>query len=186
KCWLYQCHNPKCLFAGIINEVVLQHSYPTGALPCPQCGQEMTRMREARPGEYDPEMEDAKAAWEIALRNVRLATQAEAAMYLNPGAYLAANFTLHNAPVARGTCGDKPSADAETPVLLNADEAAERLGVSKQNVYRLWREKKLGHVQVNEKQRKCTLKHIEEFIEGPSGNQGCCHRFSACPLGTSS
>jgi|GEM_PF-2296349 len=168
KSWLYQCSNAECLFAGLINEVVLQYKYPGGALPCPQCGREMTRIREARPGEYDPGIEDTKAAWEMALMDIRLATPAEAAWYLNPGGCLAAYFSGQNAPAPNSATKNDESAATETLALLNVKEAAQRLGTSKQNVYRLWREKKLGYVQVNNKQRKCTVKHIEEFIEGQS------------------
>ncbi len=138
RCWIYQCSNPECALVGFISDVVLEHRYANG-VPCPHCAQQMTKIREAVEGEYDPDEVEALAqyAWPLKIRLVPWQHQQQK---------------------------DKSDKD-----FLTEEDLAIRWGVPVSAVKCLVREKKLRCIQIKKGMRVFTQELIDDFLRRESG-----------------
>lgn len=61
-----------------------------------------------------------------------------------------------------------PQPGAQPLRLMNADDVAEVLGITKKTVHKLVRDGKLGCVEITERDRRFTAEQVREFIDGHS------------------
>lgn len=172
QCWLYQCSNPACNLPGVINETVLEHSYPEGRVPCPKCGQEMARIRQAQPGEYDLETQEALAAWETHTWNFRLALPWEAFGHCNLGTSVIDATYPNNEFQTRINDDHKnrnSRAGIETFKFLTESDVANILGISVKAVRQLIKEKRLQSIRLTKRKKVFTRAVIDEFIRREVG-----------------
>ena len=123
---------------GFINDVVLEHRYTSG-VPCPRCGQEMTKIREAVQGEYDPDEQEALVEQVRPLKIRMVPWQ------------------------------DQQQKDKSGKGFLTEEDLAKRFGVPVSAIQRLVREKKLGFIQLTKRKKVFTQELVDEFFRRESG-----------------
>ncbi len=142
-CWFYQCPNPECNCVGITNDVVLGRRCPDGVVKCPRCSQHMERIREAVPGEYDPQGQEELAKWATAFK-VTFIPPWEADRYLS------------GQPV-----GETSS--------LTEEDAAVILSISVKDVRQLVDKGKLRSIRLTKRKQVFTRALIDQFLRNESG-----------------
>ena len=181
ECWFYQCTKPECGFLGLVNDVVLRLEYADGIVPCPYCRTPMERIRQAQPGEYDPEEQQAaadKASTTLTFRSLR---PGESIIY--PYMYpVIQSARPHCCPNirdrrARGQKATEPGDDSAAPSAAQCHEpdflteldVAQLLGVSVKAVRKLVKDKKLGAIRPTNKKLLFTRALIDEFLQREAG-----------------
>ena len=168
--WLYECTNPECGIAGIVNDVVLNHRYKDG-VPCPYCGQEMQMVREAIEAEYDPEMQDALAAQEMEQVQFKLVPPSKAfhyAAFMSGQSILPHPKSEDQATSSSSSPQDREQRGTSDKEVLTEQDVARILDISVTAVQRLVREKKLGFIQLTKRKKAFTQELIDEFIRRES------------------
>ncbi len=138
KCWQYQCSNPECAVVGFVNDVVIEHRYSNG-VPCPRCGEEMTKIREAAEGEYDS---DAQEVFAQLVRPVKIKI----------------------APWWPQEENERSDKD-----FITEEDLAKRWGVPVSAIRTLVREKKLRCIQIKKGKRVFTEELIDDFFRRAAG-----------------
>jgi hypothetical protein len=171
KCWFYQCPKSKCGLVAVVNNIVLEHRYSNGIIPCPRCDQSMKRIREAQPGEYDIEMQEAFAAWETLTFEFRLVSPSEAFAdaSLRKGAAKVPHAANEPDPQI-SNLHKTASADVEkTPKFMSEADVAGILGISVRAVRRLVRDKKLRPIMLTKRKKVFTRAVVDDFIQRETG-----------------
>ncbi|HTY24022.1 MAG TPA: helix-turn-helix domain-containing protein [Desulfomonilaceae bacterium] len=170
-CWFYRCPKSECNCVGITNNVVLEHRYSDGVVPCPKCGQQMERIREALSGEYDLEAQEEIARLAIPMKpTFAYSSEAEhnfyAAMYGFSYPYYP-NSPSNNAesPVD----GDPASTSSENLNFLTEIDVAHMLGAPIKMVRQLVKKGKLRSIKLGKRKQVFTRALVEEFIQREAG-----------------
>jgi hypothetical protein len=164
QCWFYQCPNPGCNCVGVTNDIVLEHRCSDGVVRCPLCSQGMERIREASPGEYDPEKQEELAKWATAFK-VTFIPPWEADRYLSgqAGALSPPQPELAAEPVAQ---------QPQEASFLTEEDTAGILKISVKAIRQLVKIGKLGSIRLNKRKQVFTRAMIEEFLQHQAGSCG--------------
>jgi excisionase family DNA binding protein len=170
-CWFYQCPNLECNCVGITNNVVMEHRYPDGVVKCPKCGQQMERVREALPGEYDPQGQEELARQATPLK-FTLASSWETECRLYAAMYGSVCPHYSNSPsgnTENPTEADPARSAIENRDLLTEADVAHTLGAPVSVVRHLVKKGKLRSIKLGKRKQVFTRELIEEFIQREAG-----------------
>lgn len=151
KVWQYECPNTECALVAHVNNVVLGRRYSDG-VPCPRCGQEMTRAREALDGEFNPTEQEVLAGQEL-----------DVTFQVVPP-WKAFGHEEQGSPSQADHLGERNEKD-----VLTEEDAARILHIEVKDVHRLVKQKRLGCIRL--KQGKIAFTHalIDTFVQRESG-----------------
>jgi len=181
ECWFYQCTKPECGFLGLANDVVLRFEYADGIVPCPYCRTPMERIRQAQPGEYDPEEQQAAADRASTTLTFRSLRPGESIIYpyMYPVIQSACPYCCPNIcdrraqgqkPTEPGDDSAAPSeAHCHEPSFLTEPDVAQLLGVSVKTVRKLVKDKKLRAIRPTKKKLLFTRALVDEFLQREAG-----------------
>ena len=172
-CWIYQCSNPECAGLWHVNNVVLEYKYPDGIVPCPRCRKRMERIREAQPGEYDAEGQEAAAQRASTPLTFRIVETGAPIPYHSMNPVIPGAICFYSCPNSnKGRCHD--SADAseahgDEHTCLTEPDVAQLLGISVRAVRRLVKDKKLRAIRPTKKKLLFTRALIDEYLQSEAG-----------------
>jgi hypothetical protein len=172
KCWIYKCPKSKCGLVAVVNQIVLEHRYANGVIPCPRCGQRMKRNREAQPGEFDREKQEALAAWASQICEFRVIPPWETFGNATPRmGGVKVTRTVNEAEARINDDYKIPSAEmkVEAPKFLTETDVAGILGISVRAVRRLVKDKKLRPIRLTKRKKLFTQAVVDDFIQRETG-----------------
>lgn len=174
RCWFYQCPKSKCGLVAVVNNVVLEHRYSDGIIPCPRCDQRMKRIREAQPGEYDIETQEAFAAWETLTFEFKLASPSEAlvAASLRMSAVKVPHVANESETEISNQLKAASTEVEKTPKFMSEIDVAGILGISVRAVRRLVKERKLRPIMLTKRKKVFTRAVVDDFIQRETGLVG--------------
>lgn len=174
KCWFYQCPKSKCRLVAVVNNIVLEHRYSNGTIPCPRCDQPMKRIREAQPGEYDIEMQEAFAAWETLTFEFRLVSPSEALAdaSLRTGAAKVPHGTNESETEISNQLKAASTEVEKAPKFMSETDVAGILGISVRAVRRLVNDRKLRPIMLSKRKKVFTRAVVDDFIRRETGLVG--------------
>ncbi len=177
KCWVYQCQNPDCARVVVLNNVVLEHRHSEGVVQCSKCSQRMEQVREALPGEYDPDSQEESARWTTAFK-VTFVPPWDVDRYLYQDVqglnYLSftsgtPDNTRHLSTLTHFT-GDPASVQLEEPSFITEEDAGHIFGISARAVQQLVKRGKLRSIKLTKRRQVFTRAMIDEFLQGETGS----------------
>ncbi|HTY25383.1 MAG TPA: helix-turn-helix domain-containing protein [Desulfomonilaceae bacterium] len=169
-CWFYRCPNSECNCVGITNNVVLEHRYSDGVVPCPKCGQPMERIREALSGEYDLEAQEEIARLAIPVKpTFTYSSEAERNFYAAMYGFNYPYYPKLPTNTENSTEGDPASGSMENLNFLTEIDVARMLCTSVREVRQLVKKGKLRSIKLGKRKQVFTRALVEEFIQREAG-----------------
>ena len=169
-CWFYRCPNSECNCVGITNNVVLEHKCPDGVVPCPKCGQQMERIREALSGEYDLQDQEKIARLAKPVKaTFAYSSEAERNFYEAMYGFNYPYYPKLSTNADNPTEGDPASTSIEKPDFLTETDVARMLGATVRVVRQRVKEGRLRSIKLGKRKQVFTRALVEEFIQREAG-----------------